>query len=146
MQEKTNNEVMERLEILGKLGAIGVNKSVTKEIPLKKFFDFNELPVSVDMCIGGILYKGHQHSIYSKIEPRLVSLKATGWMPYYVIVEGESIISVLVVSPYESDWDEEREMLKNKEAYAACFHIDDDDMEIGLIGFTVRGGGLVRIW
>ncbi|MCX4355867.1 MAG: hypothetical protein OSJ43_06535 [Oscillospiraceae bacterium] len=56
--------------------------------------------------------------------------------------------SYLYVSDYEKDWENDREELKNGEAFAYVRNLDDDECsEFGSIGVTRSpAAGLVRTW
>ena len=139
------DEVCKRLETLSDFGAIGVNKTVTKEIPLKEFFDFEELPVSENMYnIVGTVYKGHDFGKYDKLLSAIAKLKKMGHVPYYIMVN-DNIASILFVSGREEEWQEQRRELSRKRANAFCGYIGEDCWEIGEISFANLNGGLVRI-
>ena len=138
------DEVYNRLDILAELGAIGINESVTKEIHLKDFFDFDELPISVNVYgIVGTIYKGHSFRSYKKVQPALELLKSKQCVPYYIMISGE-IVSILFVSNDENKWKRECSSLKKQKAMAFCGLLGTEQWELGEIGFTVLGGGLVR--
>ena len=138
------DEVYNRLDILAELGAVGINESATMEIPLKEFFDFKELPISVNVYgIVGTVYKGHSYSSYKKVQPALELLKSKQYVPYYIMVSGE-MVSILFVSNDENKWKRECSSLKKQKVMAFCGMLGTEQWELGEIGFAVLGGGLVR--
>ena len=141
---KNKEEVYKRLDVLGEMGAVGINANATKEVPLEDFFDFDELPVSKNVFnLVGTIYKGHDFGEYDKLLPAIESLKKMGHVPYYIMVNG-NMASILFVSACEEDWEEERKELNQKRVNAFCGYIGEDRWEIGEISFVNLNGGLVR--
>lgn len=76
--------------------------------------------------------------------------KETGNLAYHVIkdnTEMGTMYSILYVSKYEEEWNQDIEDLENELAIAYCgIGLDEMYFEYGSIGVRPANGGLQRIW
>ena len=132
--ERKKEEAIKRMKVLGIL------PETIKEFEKDNLVSLSESP------LGGYYWAEKDTQDYIKdIEKRLDMLVYTGIRSYtqFGVLE-----AFLYVSDYESEWEEERELLKQNETTAYVRNCDDDICsDIGSIGFKLGpAAGLIRTW
>lgn len=145
-QQKT--EALERMRMLNILGKVRNDFRLSGRVYYSerqnKFFD-------------GILY-------WLDNEPRYIGIKKafekqTGALVYHAqvthLVDGD-MLSLLYVSPNQSEWNLDREDIKNGQAVAHCIMLEGSTDEVceedeyfaesGYIGIKSVNGGITRLW
>lgn len=74
----------------------------------------------------------------------------TGVFVYHAtneLTEFGELLSLFVVTQHEEEWESDRAMLKDGEAFCYVLNLDEPDFsEFGYIGFMVAGSGIVRTY
>ena len=145
MNVKTN-ECIKRLEILKAQGLL-------TDIDIIKIFEKGSMCISEpNMVLGqpcGVIFDIESKPKYKKIfneeiKPRLQRLNA---VPYFGIVQNTSfglMFMVFYVSESESNWETERDELRDKSICAYVYNIDESFGEVGYIDYGMFNGGPIR--
>lgn len=129
---KQKKEALERMKLLS------LSKNIIKEFDKEGIVNLSEN--------GGILYwlDSDQQSIVDEFE------KEHDALVYHIIhdfTEFGELYSLLYVSKYEEEWEDEKDELKRGIALSYVKNMDDDFCsEFGSIGIRPQFGGLVRMY
>lgn len=143
-----NIEAMQRKEAsdrLHALEAMGLHPNVAREFDEKGTVYYSERVRFGQAPVGVLYWLDNEPELKAQAE-RLE--REDGALVYLAALCGTAIgrmLALFYVSPYEEDWDADREDLLH--GCACCFvcNLDDPQLsEYGGIAFAVSGGGIVR--
>ena len=138
-KEQQKTEALARMKILKIMGNVCNAFRVSNRV----FYSERR-----NQVFDGILYWLDNEDKYIKIKNDFE--KETGALVYHAQLahtEFGDLLALLYVSKNESDWDIDKDMLKNGETLAYVYNLTDHGLsESGLIGVAPRNGGITRTY
>ena len=131
-----------------------MDKEMQKKEAMKRLEILNLSDYVIDGFRHSRIFESVQIGILFEFDGKLLKRireweKKTGNLVYHVIhgfYEFGECLSLLYVSKYEDEWEDDREILHEGMTYAYVINLDNDlCSEYGSIGIQENIGGLVRI-
>lgn len=139
LKEQQKTEALARMKMLKIMG----NVCNAFRISNRVFYSERQ-----NQIFDGILYWLDNEDEYVKIKNDFE--KETGALVYHAQLthtEFGDLLAFLYVSKRKSDWDIDKDMLKNGETIAYVYNLTDPNLsESGLIGVAPRNGGITRTY
>ena len=152
---KKVKQIMEAEARLAALEGMGLHENVRREFKEDATVYYSEprrltglMAAMAGEDIAGILYWLDNKPEWAEKVRRVEEEK--GVLVYHAtneLAEFGELLSLFVVTKDEEDWEGDRGLLKQGQAFCYVLNLDDPDCsEFGFIGFEVASGGIVRTY
>lgn len=143
MDHRIKRECLDRIEFLKEQGLL-------TDLNVTELFEEGKLCISeANMVFGqpcGVVHVLKNKPVYQKVVDKNFEIKHIA-TPYFAMAQNTSfglMISILYVSHYPEQWENERRMLKEQKPFAFVYNIDEDYGEVGPIIYQIINGGPIR--